>query len=97
MVLSNNTMGKLGKNHPYFRYFTLIANKIGVLKTKVNEEDREPIQNETEILELKQVVGNTISSNNQLDNIDDVDTEDELDNIAVLVDELAVNNVELDI
>jgi hypothetical protein len=97
MVLSNNTMGKLGKNHPYFRYFTLIANKIGVLKTKVNEEDREPIQNETEILELKQVVGNTISSNSQLDNIDDVDTEDELDNIAVVVDELAVNDVELDI
>ena len=92
MVLSNNTMSKLGKNHPYVRYFTLLANKIGVLKTKSNEEDRETIQNGTDILELKQVVGNTISNNSHLDDVDTEDTEDELDVIDTIdtEDELAV-------
>jgi hypothetical protein len=77
MVLSNGSMNKLGKNNPYFRYFTLLANKIGAQKIKINEEDREIIHKDVvEMLDLKQVVGNTI-----LDN--DVDTEDELDDIEI--------------
>jgi hypothetical protein len=77
MVLSNGSMNKLGKNNPYFRYFTLLANKIGAQKIKINEEDREIIHKDVvEMLDLKQVVGNTISDN-------DVDTEDELDDIEI--------------
>jgi hypothetical protein len=63
MVLGNDVMNKLGKNHPYVRYFTLLANKIGEKKEKVKQVD--------ELLEIKQLVGNTIITN------DDVDTEDE--------------------
>ena len=77
MVLSNGSMNKLGKNNPYFRYFTLLANKIGAQKIKINEEDREIIHKDVvEMLDLKQVVGNTISDN-------DVDTEDDIDDIEI--------------
>ena len=82
-VLNNDMMTKLGKNHPYVRYFTLLANKIGVKvgKKAVTQEivpTLVPRQEFKHIIlptrqELKQVTGNNI-----YDNVDiDTDTEDE--------------------
>ena len=82
MILGNDMINKLGKNHPYVRYFTLLANKIGVQKEDIepiHKDINKEIQDVVDMLELKQVVGNTLSDNNDVDTEDEANETDNID------------------
>lgn len=81
-----NPMMKQQKSHPYVRYFTLIAEKLGIgSMVPMYEQPVQQTQSNLENLmkssgpsEIKQVSGNNINMNG-----DETDSEDESDNIDV--------------
>ena len=67
MVLNNGMINQIGNNHPYIRYFKLIAEKLNIQPTNlghVNEDDNEDA--------IPKLIANKISNND-----DDTDDEDE--------------------
>jgi hypothetical protein len=88
MVLSNSIMKQHGSSHPYVRYFTLLAEKIGATEfvpeptenfgsqqTNLSNGIEEMMKNAGPS-ELKKVSGNSISNNNQ-----DTDSESDVEDI----------------
>ena len=80
MVLSNPIMKQHGSSHPYVRYFTLLAEKIGATEfvqqpTNLPNGIEEMMKNAGPS-ELKNVSGNSISNDNQ-----DTDSESDAEDI----------------
>lgn len=83
-VLGNQMM-KQQKSHPYVRYFTLIAEKLGIgsmvpmyeQSVQTAQQSLENLMKSSGPTEIKQVSGNNIN------NGDETDSEDESDNIDV--------------
>jgi len=82
MVLQNSMMNKLGSNHPYVRYFKLIADKLGVemalpiptknflTDDKKIKEIKELLKNQEQVVEIK---GNGMSKGNETDSENEID------------------------
>jgi len=80
MVLSNPIMKQHGSSHPYVRYFTLLAEKIGATEFVQQPTNLpngiEEIMKNAGPTELKNVSGNSISNDNQ-----DTDSESDAEDI----------------
>ena len=81
MVLSNSIMKQHGSSHPYVRYFTLLAEKIGATEFIPQEQAQTNLSNGIEEMmknagptELKNVSGNSIVN-------DDTDSESDAEDI----------------
>ena len=80
MVLQNSMMQQLGSNHPYVRYFKLIAEKLGVetvlpiptqnfLSEDKIKEMKDFVKNQEQVVEIK---GNEMSKDDETDSEDEV-------------------------
>lgn len=80
MVLQNSMMQQLGSNHPYVRYFKLIAEKLGVetvlpiptqnfLSEDKIKEMKDLVKNQEQVVEIK---GNEMSKDDETDSEDEV-------------------------
>ena len=78
MVLQNSMMQQLGSNHPYVRYFKLIAEKLGVetvlpiptqnfLSEDKIKEMKDFVKNQEQVVEIK---GNEMSKDDETDSED---------------------------
>jgi hypothetical protein len=81
MVLQNSMMKQLGSNHPYVRYFKLIADKLGVetplpiptqnfLSEDKIKEMKELVKNQEQVVEIK---GNEMSKGDETDSEDEIE------------------------
>ena len=69
MVLNNKMINQIGHNHPYIRYFKLIAEKLNIQPINLDPPPKiEPLDDAED--EIPILVGNKLSSN-------DDDTDDE--------------------
>ena len=93
MVLGNSMMKQLGKSHPYVRYFTLLAEKLGATEilpiptqdfgssaTNLPNNIEQMIKNSGPV-ELAQVTSNSIDTNNDADTEEEEDEEADKDNV----------------
>lgn len=83
MVLGNTMMKQLGRNHPYVRYFTLLAEKLGVTEPLpmptqdfLNSETKLP-NNIENLMNMSGPAVSTVVGNQINDEDTDTDTEDE--------------------
>jgi hypothetical protein len=80
MVLQNSMMKQLSSNHPYVRYFRLIADKLGVemvlpiptqnfLTEDKMKEMKDLVKNQEQVVEIK---GNEMSKGDETDSEDEI-------------------------